>query len=77
MVGGVRDRSGEFQAIAERLRNGAVVSSSKLPTHYDKSQFAIVASQIGKDITTTTEKLERLSKRKQALMCASPTHLLK
>jgi len=61
---GARDRSGEFLAIVDRLRATTPGGASRLPTKvtYDKSQFALVASAIGKDITATTEKLERLSK---------------
>jgi len=63
------DRTFEFTALAENVRskkygtksNGTVVPRRPPSNSNEKSRFTLLATQIGKDLTQTTEKLERLT----------------
>jgi syntaxin 5 len=59
-----KDRTQEFNTVAESIRTKQSNSKShnwKTPKH-QKSQFMLTASQIGKDIFETSEKLGKLAK---------------
>jgi hypothetical protein len=57
------DRTNEFQTIVENLRRKKQSAPPRPPrTARSKSQFSIIAAQIGKQIADTSEKLEKLSK---------------
>lgn len=72
----LKDRTTEFNGVLELLRAKKNSSSNKL-THtppstistpkrdtklLPKSEFALIAGQIGKDIAETADKLEKLTK---------------
>jgi len=58
-----KDRTQEFNSVAESIRSKQLNAKSqwKTPKH-QKSQFMLSASQIGKDIYETSEKLNKLTK---------------
>lgn len=57
------DRTNEFQTIVENLRRKKQPAPPRPPrTARNKSQFSLIAAQIGKQIADTSEKLEKLSK---------------
>jgi syntaxin 5 len=59
----VKDRTQEFNTVAEAIRTKQ--NNTKSPRHatrQQKSQFIVSASQIGKEIFETSEKLNKLTK---------------
>jgi len=67
----MRERTSEFNSVVQSFKQrkdnvpstiGGVNSTRKSKKTHEKSQFFIIAAQIGKDITETAEKLDRLSK---------------
>jgi len=63
-----KERTSEFNSLIQNVKQrkegltGSVGVRNKSRKPNEKSQFFIVASQVGKDIAETAEKLERLSK---------------
>jgi len=58
-----KDRTSEFNAVAEATRTRQSASkNSKKSAKNQRTQFAIIASQIGKEIYETSEKLNKLTK---------------
>jgi syntaxin 5 len=68
----VTDRTNEFRACVESIRNRSSIPNRDSQTKQrllngankpSKSEFARMASAIGKDITNTTMKLDKLAQR--------------
>jgi len=57
-----KDRTGEFNSVAETARSRANIIPKKPTIKHQKSQFMLAASQIGKDIFDASEKLTKLTK---------------
>jgi len=62
-----KDRTQEFNSVAENARTRSLNAQVKAPSSRkggknQRTQFAIAASQIGKDIFETSEKLNKLAK---------------
>lgn len=56
------DRTQEFNSVAESIRTKMQVKSHHASKHHQRSQFMLTASQIGKDIFETSDKLKKLAK---------------
>lgn len=56
------DRTHEFNSVAESIRAKMQVKSHHPPKHHQRSQFMLTASQIGKEIFESSEKLKKLAK---------------
>lgn len=79
----VQDRTNEFRACVESIRNrssfpskGAEQKQRLLQTRPEgsKSEFTRMASAIGKDISSTTVKLGKLAQRESARRIAPVSH---
>jgi len=66
-----KDRTSEFTSVLQNVRQskegvssavGGINHSNRAKKGVNKSQFFVIAAQIGKDITETAEKLDRLTK---------------
>lgn len=67
----VKDRTSEFSSVVQSIKQSSAPPSTtgvkdtrKGKKGNEKSQFFIIAAQIGKDISETAEKLDRLTKCK-------------
>lgn len=69
-----RDRTSEFEALVERLQqrhDGSALerrallnnSSAGQERIKNKTEFSLIAAEIGRNISNTTAKLEKLTKR--------------
>ncbi len=58
-----KDRTQEFNSVAESIRSKQNGKSHWKATMHPKSQFMLMAGQIGKDIAETSDKLNKLTKR--------------
>lgn len=69
-----RDRTSEFEALVERLQqrhDNTVLERRSLIQHpppaqeriKNKTEFSLIAAEIGRNISNTTAKLEKLTKR--------------
>jgi syntaxin 5 len=69
-----RDRTSEFEALVERLQqrhDNTVLERRSLIQHAsttherikNKTEFSSIAAEIGRNISNTTAKLEKLTKR--------------
>jgi len=56
------DRTHEFNSVAESIRTKKPHSHTPPSKQHQRSQFMFTASQIGKDISETSEKLKKLAK---------------
>jgi hypothetical protein len=66
-----KDRTSEFNSVVQGVKQRGSAPSTvggantrKTQKQHEKSQFFVFASQIGRDITETAEKLDRLTKCK-------------
>lgn len=75
----VQDRTNEFRACVESIRNRSTFSSKgaeqkqrllQTKAEGSKSEFTRMASSIGKDISSTTVKLGKLAQRESACLIA-------
>lgn len=68
----VQDRTNEFRACVQsiRSRSAAPRRQRTAPTN-KRSEFASMASNIGKDISATTVKLGKLAQRASQAPCSS------
>ena len=82
-MGDFREHTGEFAALVEAISQqsaasstaasrSAAISSSRTGALAARSQFAMVASDLGKDIHRTSEKLSRLANRLLLLPLHTP-----
>eukprot|EP00033_Pygsuia_biforma_P003592 GCRY01003934.1.p1 GENE.GCRY01003934.1~~GCRY01003934.1.p1 ORF type:complete len:291 (+),score=51.37 GCRY01003934.1:207-1079(+) len=60
-----KDRTGEFRSTVLRLNIPEKLFNSEARSQEIQTRFYLIASQIGKDIQTTTKKLEKLAKLAQ------------
>jgi hypothetical protein len=58
----LRDRTNEFCNIAESIKVKKTPNTTRSKAPQGKSPFSHVANQIGKDIASTADKLQRLTK---------------
>jgi syntaxin 5 len=69
-----RDRTTEFEALVERLQqrhDGSALERRSLLNHSsapherikNKTEFSMIAAEIGRNISSTAAKLEKLTKR--------------
>jgi len=56
------DRTQEFNTVAESVRSKQTAKPVKRSIIHQKSQFALAAAKIGKEISDTSEKLNKLAK---------------
>lgn len=58
----LKDRTDEFISIVQNAKSKEPVVTKNTPKRVQKSDFSTIATQIGMDIASTSEKLERLTK---------------
>jgi len=58
----LKDRTDEFISIVQNAKSKKPVVTKNTPKRVQKSDFSTIATQIGMDIASTSEKLERLTK---------------
>jgi len=58
----LKDRTDEFISIVQNAKSKKTGIAKNTPKRGQKSDFSTIATQIGMDIASTSEKLERLTK---------------
>lgn len=78
----IQDRTNEFRACVDSIRSRSALTKSSAasqhlivqnaPRQASKSEFSRMASGIGKDISSTTIKLNKLAQRKYRTLPTTP-----
>lgn len=79
----VQDRTNEFKACVDSIRNRSATRGMESRQHLlqkdrssPKSEFSRMASAIGKDISSTTLKLNKLAQRAFSMLSVTSSHFL-